>query len=131
MIGYVVRRVLSAVPVLLGVTILVFSLIHLIPGDPDNFVCYFFCLDAKDTPKAAEGFFADKEVSDLLKKAAATVQKADRTPLYQQAEQMIHDKVLRLFIANNQPPLAFSAKVKGYIVNPTGTEYFNTVDIAQ
>ena len=34
MIGYVVRRVLSAVPVLLGVTILVFSLIHLIPGDP-------------------------------------------------------------------------------------------------
>jgi peptide/nickel transport system substrate-binding protein len=100
-------------------------------GDPDNFVCYFFCLDAKDTPKAAEGFFADKEVSDLLKKAATTVKQADRTPLYQQAEQMIHDKVLRVFIANNQPPLAFSAKVKGYVPNPTGTEFFNTVEIAK
>ena len=98
-------------------------------GDPDNFVCYFFCLDAKDTPKAAEGFFGDKEVSDLLKKAATTVKQADRTPLYQQAEQMIHDKVLRVFIANNQPPLAFSAKVKGYVPNPTGTEFFNTVDV--
>jgi len=31
---YVVRRVLLAVPVLLGVATLVFSLIHLVPGDP-------------------------------------------------------------------------------------------------
>jgi len=98
-------------------------------GDPDNFICYFFCMDAKDTPIAREGFVADKEVSDLLKKAAATVKQADRAPMYQQAEQMVHDKVLRLFIANNQPPLAFSAKVKGYIPNPTGTEFFNTVEV--
>jgi len=98
-------------------------------GDPDNFICYFFCMDAKDTPIAREGFVADKEVSDLLKKAAATVKQADRAPMYQQAEQLVHDKVLRLFIANNQPPLAFSAKVKGYIPNPTGTEFFNTVDV--
>jgi peptide/nickel transport system permease protein len=32
--GYVVRRLLQAVPVALGVTILVFLLIHLVPGDP-------------------------------------------------------------------------------------------------
>jgi peptide/nickel transport system permease protein len=32
--GYVVRRLLQAVPVALGVTILVFFLIHLVPGDP-------------------------------------------------------------------------------------------------
>ncbi len=100
-------------------------------GDPDNFICYFFCMDAKDTPKAMEGFFADKEVSDILKKAATTISQSDRTPLYQQAEQMVHDKALRIFIANNQPPLAFSAKVKGYVPNPTGTEYFNTVEIAK
>lgn len=34
MTGYVVRRILLAVPILLGVATLVFSLIHLIPGDP-------------------------------------------------------------------------------------------------
>jgi peptide/nickel transport system substrate-binding protein len=98
-------------------------------GDPDNFICYFFCMDAKDTPISREGFVADKEVSDLLKKAATTVKQADRAPMYQQAEQLVHDKVLRLFIANNQPPLAFSAKVKGYVPNPTGTEFFNTVEV--
>src|SRR5215510_2453120 len=33
-IGFVARRVALTVPVLLGVATLVFSLIHLIPGDP-------------------------------------------------------------------------------------------------
>jgi len=33
-VGYVFRRILSTVPVLLGVSILVFSFIHMIPGDP-------------------------------------------------------------------------------------------------
>jgi peptide/nickel transport system substrate-binding protein len=98
-------------------------------GDPDNFLCYFFCLDGKDTPKATEGFFADKEISDVLKKAAALVKKEDRTPLYQQSEQMLHDKISRLFIANNQPPLAFTANVDGYVPNPTSTEFFNTVTV--
>ncbi len=96
-------------------------------GDPDNFVCYFFCMDAKDTPIAREGFVADKEISDLLKKAAILVKQEERAPLYRQAEQLIHDRVLRIFIANNQPPLAFLANVDGYIPNPTGTEFFNTV----
>jgi peptide/nickel transport system permease protein len=34
MLGYVSKRLLQAVPVLIGVSILVFLLIHLIPGDP-------------------------------------------------------------------------------------------------
>lgn len=34
--NYFIRRVLEAIPALLGVSILVFLLIHLIPGDPTN-----------------------------------------------------------------------------------------------
>ena len=34
MFDYFVRRLLQAVPVLFGVTIIVFSMVHLIPGDP-------------------------------------------------------------------------------------------------
>ena len=34
MLGYISKRLLQAVPVLIGVSILVFLLIHLIPGDP-------------------------------------------------------------------------------------------------
>jgi peptide/nickel transport system permease protein len=32
--GYVVRRLIQLVPIVLGVTVLVFFLIHLVPGDP-------------------------------------------------------------------------------------------------
>ncbi len=98
-------------------------------GDPDNFVCYFFCMSADDKPLSREGFVNDKKLSDLLKKAAATTDQAERTKMYQESEQMIHDNIWRIFIANNQPPLALGANVDGYIPNPTGTEFFNTVEV--
>jgi peptide/nickel transport system substrate-binding protein len=96
-------------------------------GDPDNFVCYFFCLGADNAPKVTEGFFQDKEISDILKKAATLTKQEERAPLYQQAEQMIFDRTIRIFVAHNQPPLAFLANVSGYVPNPTSTELFNTV----
>jgi len=34
MVQYIIRRILAVIPVLFGVSILVFSFIHLIPGDP-------------------------------------------------------------------------------------------------
>ncbi len=34
MVAYIARRLLSTIPVLLGVSILVFSMMHLVPGDP-------------------------------------------------------------------------------------------------
>jgi peptide/nickel transport system substrate-binding protein len=100
-------------------------------GDPDDFLCSSFCLGPNDAPRPTEGFVADKELSDMLKKAAEMTNQAERAPIYQKAEQLIHDRVLRVFIANNQPPLAFSKKVSGYIANPTSTEFFNTVSIAK
>lgn len=96
-------------------------------GDPDNFLCYFFCLDANNTPKTNDGYFQDIEVSDTLKEAARLVDQEERKSLYQKAEQLIFDRTLRIFVANNQPPLAFTANVEGYVANPTSTEFFNTV----
>jgi peptide/nickel transport system substrate-binding protein len=94
-------------------------------GDPDNFVCFFFC----PTNVPREGYYNNLPLSDLLKRAATLSTQTERAKLYRQAEQMIHDDVARLFIANAEPPLAFSKKVKGYVANPTATEFFNTVEI--
>ncbi len=94
-------------------------------GDPDNFVCYFFC-----SPGASrEGFYSNKALAEVLLQAQRLTDQAKRAALYRKAEQMIHDEAARLFIAHNQPPLAFSKKVKGYVANPTNTEYFNTVRV--
>ena len=83
-------------------------------GDPDNFVCYFFC-----SPGASrEGFYANQQLTDVLMEAQKLTDQPKRAALYRKAEQMIHDDVARIFIANNQPPLPFSKKVKGYVAEP-------------
>jgi peptide/nickel transport system substrate-binding protein len=92
-------------------------------GDPDNFICYFFCAYAE----ARMGFYANRQLTDVLLQAQKLTDQPKRAELYRQAEQMIHDDAARLFIAHNQPPLPFQRKVKGYVANPTNTEYFNTV----
>ncbi len=92
-------------------------------GDPDNFVCYFFC--AYGEPRM--GFYANRELTDTLLQAQKMTDQGKRAELYRKAEQMIHDDVARLFIAHNQPPLPFQKKVKGYVANPTNSEFFNTV----
>jgi peptide/nickel transport system permease protein len=38
LLTYIIRRMLQAIPVIIGVTILVFSLMHLIPGDPAQII---------------------------------------------------------------------------------------------
>ncbi|MEK7366604.1 MAG: ABC transporter substrate-binding protein, partial [candidate division NC10 bacterium] len=94
-------------------------------GDPDNFVCYFFC-----NPGASrEGFYSNKALAEVLLQGQKLTDQEKRAPLYRKAEQMIHDEAARIFIAHNQPPLPFSKKVKGYVANPTSTEYFNTVQV--
>jgi peptide/nickel transport system substrate-binding protein len=92
-------------------------------GDPDNFVCYFFCKPGAST----EGFYSNPKLAEVLLQAQRLTDVKKRAELYRQAEQMIHDDVARIFVANNQPPLAFQKKVRGYVANPTGAEHFNTV----
>jgi peptide/nickel transport system substrate-binding protein len=94
-------------------------------GDPDNFVCYFFCNPGAST----EGFYSNPKLAEVLLQAQRLTEVKKRAELYRQAEQMIHDDVARIFVANNQPPLAFLKKVRGYVANPTGAEHFNTVQM--
>ena len=63
------------------------------------------------------------------KRAATLTSQSERARLYRQAEQMIHDDVARIFVANAEPPLAFSKRVKGFVANPTATEFFNVVEL--
>jgi peptide/nickel transport system substrate-binding protein len=94
-------------------------------GDPDNFLCYFFCQPGV----SREGFYANKTLSEVLLRAQKLTNQPERARLYQRAEVLLHEDAGRLFIANNRPPLAFAKRVKGYVPHPTGSEYFNTVEL--
>jgi len=95
-------------------------------GDPDNFTGYFFSSGAE--PIKREGWYQNKELADLLYQALVTPGQDKRETMYQQAEQMLHDDVARLWVAHNNTPLIFSAKVKGYIPEPVGADYFEFIE---
>ena len=95
-------------------------------GDPDNFLFTFFGLPAGDTCCG----YNNKELDALLRKAASEPDQAKRTVLYQQADLIIYNDMPRIPIAHTTPPLLFSAKVKGFVANPTSTEFFDTVSLA-
>lgn len=54
MLAYIIRRLLILIPVLLGMTIIVFSIIHMIPGDPAETI-----LGEKATPESKAALRAE------------------------------------------------------------------------
>jgi len=102
-------------------------------GDPDNFLNFFFgglsSADEVKEPDAREGWYANQEVASLLYEAAVNPDQAERTAIYEQVEQLLHDDVARIWIAHNNTPLIFSATVSGYVPQPVGADYFEGVVI--
>jgi peptide/nickel transport system substrate-binding protein len=102
-------------------------------GDPDNFLNYFFGgLSSEDEvkkPDKREGWYANQEVAVLLYKALVNPNQAEREELYKKAEELLHNDVARIWIAHNQTPLIFSKKVKGYVPQPVGADYYEWVEI--
>jgi peptide/nickel transport system substrate-binding protein len=94
-------------------------------GDPDNFTGYFFGGGAE--PIQREGWYQNVELADLLYQALITPDQAERETMYQQAEQLMHDDIMRIWIAHNNTPLIFSAKVSGYVAQPVGADYYEGV----
>jgi len=110
-------------------------------GDPDNYLNYFFGFSGADkegapedwvkSPERREGFYANQEVATLLYQAAINPDQAERQPIYEQVEQMLHDDVARLWIVHNNTPLLFSSKVSGFVPQPVGADYYEFTVIEQ
>lgn len=92
-------------------------------GDPDNFVGTFF-----RTPQPAWGF-DNQEIFDILTEARDTADIAERTALYEQANQLIMDFLPGVPYVHTQPALAFAANVSGYVPGPVALESFAPVSI--
>jgi len=98
-------------------------------GDPDNFLCYFFCTGTE--PIAREGWYQNPEMVTILLEAQATVDPAKRAELYIQAEKMLQDDLARIWVDHYNTPLIFSSVVSGYIPQPVGADIYNLVEVAK
>jgi peptide/nickel transport system substrate-binding protein len=89
-------------------------------GDPDNFLCVFFC--GADTQWLNDGqgggLPPDQEIADLLAAAVAETDFETRKSMYEEANQMIHDRVISVPIVTRTPPTLVRADVGGYVPSP-------------
>lgn len=98
-------------------------------GDPDNFLYVFFGRLNSDT-SPNENTWDNKAVRDMLAKAQASTDKAEREQIYKDVAKIVYDECPRLPIAHTTPPLLFRKNVNGYVANPTGTEFYSTVTVS-
>jgi peptide/nickel transport system substrate-binding protein len=94
-------------------------------GDPDNCLCYVFC--APGAPH--QGFYANRTLAELLRRAQRLGDRAERAALYRRAEGLLHEDAARLFLAHARSPVALSRRVHGYVPHPTAVESFATIEL--
>ena len=89
-------------------------------GDPDNFLCVFFCgADTQfNNDGAGGGAPPDDEIAALLSAAVAEVDFDIRKAMYEEANQMLFDRVISVAIVTRTPPTLFRSDVSGYVPSP-------------
>jgi peptide/nickel transport system substrate-binding protein len=95
-------------------------------GDPDTFLGTFF-----REPRPQWGEFDNPEIYQLLQDALVTTDQAERTALYEQANQVVMDYLPGIPFAHNSPALAFRAGISGFVPSPATLEQFAPVTLPQ
>ena len=98
-------------------------------GDPDNTLGYYFSCSAVGGSNTAN--WCSKPVDEIIQKARVISDKAERTKLYEQAQQIIHDDAAWVSIAHSRVVLPMSKKVENYVMDPLGAHRFGQVDVAE
>jgi peptide/nickel transport system substrate-binding protein len=101
-------------------------------GDPDNFIYVLLDKDAAIVGSAGNvAFYRNDELHDILIKAQRTYDMAERTALYEKAQEIIHADVPWVPIAHAKVFMVFKKNVRGFVMYPTERKFFNTVSIEQ
>ena len=98
-------------------------------GDPDNFLTpQFACASVESGLNFAR--YCDETLDKLIADGKTSSDQAERSRLYQQAQQIIQQQALWLPLAHPTAFTLLSSKVEGYKVSPFGRQNFASVQIA-
>ncbi len=97
-------------------------------GDPDNF---FFLLGCDAARPGGQNLskWCDPSFDEKLKEARKLTDKAARTKLYEEMQEIVHDEVPVYTIAHSVVFEPVRKEVKGYKVSPLGRHEFYGVDL--
>jgi peptide/nickel transport system substrate-binding protein len=97
-------------------------------GDPDNFTGYFF--GGGTEPIKREGWYTNPDLATLLQEAVSNPDQAQRDAMYQQAEQMLHDDIARVWLVHQSTPIILAANVSGYQPQAVDADNYQDIVIA-
>jgi len=97
-------------------------------GDPDNFFGPLFtCQSADGGSNSAKWCY--QPFDKLIAEAKGITDQTQRTALYQQAQQMMHDQMPAVMIAHSTIFEPVRKEVQGYEIDPFGKHIFYQVDL--
>lgn len=95
-------------------------------GDADNFLSLFDSHEIKSTLNVAK--YSNPKVDELLVKGRALPNGDARNAVYQQIQDIVNKDAAWLPISYAQSMAAYSPKISGFSVHPTGSIFFKNVD---
>ena len=98
-------------------------------GDPDNFMGVLLSCASAQAGGANRAFWCNQEFSDLLAKAKATADVAERTKLYEQAQVIFKDQAPWATLDHSTQYVPMAKNVTGFTMSPLGDFTFESVDL--
>ncbi len=89
-------------------------------GDPDNFLCVFFCGTVTTMNNDGQGVPAapDAEIAEILTNAVAEIDFETRKAMYEEANKLIHDRIIGVPVVHRTPPTLMRSNIEGYVPSP-------------
>ncbi len=98
-------------------------------GDPDNFL--YILLSGEQWPTAGfnDSYYQNDRVDELLKKARVTKDKAERTEMYKEVQEIVMEEAPWIVLDHEMQTIVASKKLKDFQLHPTGVFRFSVADI--
>lgn len=97
-------------------------------GDPDNFLYILF--SGKQWPTAGfnDSYYKNEKVDELLDKARVTKDKAVRTEMYEEVQEIIMSEAPWIVIDHEKQIVGTSSRISNFKLHPTGVFRFANVE---
>jgi ABC-type transport system substrate-binding protein len=97
-------------------------------GDPDNFMNIAYATNGASIGVAGNlAFYVNDKAQELLSTALATYDDEKRATYYKKVQEMIHEDAGWVYLVHSTQNLVFRNNIKGFILSPTGREFFYPV----
>jgi dipeptide transport system substrate-binding protein len=100
-------------------------------GDPDNFMGVLLSCASAGEGGANRAFWCNEQFSELLSKAKATSDQAERTKLYEEAQVIFKDQAPWATLAHSTQYVPMAKNVDGFVMSPLGDFTFESVDLTE